>query len=175
MAIKKLYTIEIILKTEKDLLWKSEDIPLVWINKMYTWWKAKWRKGKRSTQELIIYKNFLQDKIDTFFLKNPKYKRNISEDLFYSIQFDLKSKLKKDWTLNEASISDLDGYIKPIQDAFETDSKLGIERIWKNDRNIKCFLPMVEYNRFDYSKLTINVFYFTDELKSKLKSLLKLT
>ena len=172
--MKKLYEIEIKFLTEPDVFWKQEDIGLVGINQMYASWKAKGRKGKRSTPELIQYKNFLHNEIEKFYIKNPQFEKNISKDIFYSIQFDLKTKIKKDWTLNQASISDLDWYIKPIQDSFETDNKLWIERIWSNDRNIKCFLPMVEYNRFNYSKIIISVFYFTDELKDSFKKMLDL-
>jgi len=171
--MKKLYTFEILLQTEKDLFWKKQDIKMISVNKMYTGNKSKSGRWKSITYETIAYKNFLINKVDDFLLKNPNIPKNIDYPIFYSIQFDLKTKKRKDWEIDQTAISDVDWYIKPIQDSFESDSKMWIQRLWKNDKYIKWFFSMVEYDRFDYSKITINVFEFDESMK-EIKKLLNL-
>lgn len=174
-----LHKIKIDLKSEEDLLWNFERVKMVWVNQMYTGWKIKWRKGKRSTPELIVYKNFLRNKISEYIKKNKDLKYDIEKPIFYVINFKLDPKKRKDWEIDQTAISDIDWYIKPIQDSFETkrDSKTWeiLELwFWKNDRYIKGFLPFVEYDDKWYDSFEIIIMDYNDKLIKKIKNNFKI-
>jgi len=169
---EKIYTIPIPLREGPNILGEYEDIKIFRINNMYKSWKMAWRKGKRIDPGAVKYKNFISKKIEEFLKDNPNLPFDIKEEIFYSIKLDMVTKITKKWEIDQTTISDVDWYIKPIQDAFETDTKLNIKRAWHNDKFIKWFLAFIDYNKYDYNMITITLFDI--KVLEKIKKLLKL-
>lgn len=128
--------------------------------------KKKKQKGRKLTPDAIKYKKFITREIENqkglYGIDNILQK----EEIFYIVDINLVVPIKKDGTINESHLKDLDNLIKGLQDCLTG-------TVFKDDNQVRSFFPTIYYNKEPITKITLDLYTYNDEKHRNLKELIK--
>lgn len=148
----------------------------VTINHMYINSRKFW--GKRLLSPWArVYKKHLEDCIQK---RMKEYSSDLSvfdikdKKFFYIIDIYIYLPITKKWGHDKRMFVDLDGLMKPIQDALSTKTKEWRIWVWNDDKQVYSFLPRLNYvSKIEESHIVIDIFEYSEELFSKLTQLVE--
>ena len=155
---------------------EKQPVKVLTVNHMYATNFTKFRWKRFLTGEAKRYKQHLEEAIQE---RISEYKQEFDikdKNFFYIVDFYIHIPLTKSWEFNKTYLVDLDGLIKPIQDALST--KKDVKWVWNDDKQVLSFLPSLHYVKtIDEAKIDISIYEENDNIlqllndfKSKIKS-----